>query len=299
VQNNNNEIGRPTTQGTISQYVTNLPYTLDLPGKWEVALTEMFIPHSWHNIDKSNDFFQYYEGNRTDDMPPATPSASPILEETSQYNNNSSSRNSSPAEKVENFYSHINLTKKQRTTSSATSSVTSISSSSVLLPRGYYSNVSQITDAILNSISPVAQKNISIKVNRDGTLSVKTVRNAYLQLCKGLADMLGFQFTLLKDEVRGSYAVDIQNGMYSAFVYTDIILPQIIGDVQAQVLRVLPLGGKPGQLMVFRFNSPDYVTLARSSISSIEINIRTDHGEPIIFNSGKVLCKLHFRPSHS
>jgi hypothetical protein len=230
-------------------------------------------------------------------MPPATPTSAPIDEETLQYSNNSNS-NSSPAEKVENLYSHVNLAKKQRTsTSSATSSGTS---SAVLLPRGYYSDASQIIEAIFSSISPVAQKNISIKVNRDGTLTVKTVRKAYLQLCPGLADMLGFPFTFLKDEVRGSYTVDIQNGMYSAFVYTDIILPQIIGDVQAQVLRVLPLGGeeKPGQLMVFRFNSPDYVTLARSSISSIEINIRTDHGETITFNSGKVLCKLHFRPSH-
>lgn len=33
-----------------SNYQTELPQTLDLPGQWEVALTEILYPYSWYNV---------------------------------------------------------------------------------------------------------------------------------------------------------------------------------------------------------------------------------------------------------
>jgi len=265
--------------GTMARYITDLPYTLELPGKWEVALTEMFMPHSWHNIDETNNAVQYYEGMRQNGMAPNTPAAVNI------DTNNSWRYHEEEELPTTSVHTHVNASGSQLTRT--------------LLPVGYYNTSSEIVDAIHNSLSPLAKQNIKISKNFDGTLTVKAQGGACLWLTTGLTEMLGFGNPYITNTVRGAYPVDMKNGLYSAVVYTDIILPQIIGNVQAPVLRVVPIDGKVGKLLVYRFNSPDYVTLARSSISSIEINIRTDHGDPIVFHSGKVMCKLHFRPSYS
>jgi hypothetical protein len=260
----------------MSRYVTELPYTLELPGKWEVALTEMYMPHSWFNIDASNNSIEFFEGNRTEGMAPTTPAAVGV--ET----NNSSEYNKTEDKDTTGVFSHVNAT--------------STHFSQAKLPEGYYNSVKDIIDAIHKSLSELARQNIHIRKNFNGTLTVKTEKDASLWLNGNLTLMLGFTQSYIKGQVTSKYVADVKNGMYSAVVYTDIILPQIIGDIQAQVLRVLPLHGPPDKLLVYRFPALDYITLARNSIPSISIDIRNDHREPIVFQQGKVLCKLHFRP---
>jgi len=267
--------------GTMSHYITELPYTLELSGKWEVALTEMFMPHSWHNIDDSNNVINFYEGSREAGMVPTTPTA------TNLETNNS--WRYKDQEETTTVHTHVNAS-----TNASTRVFTR-----TLLPVGYYDDIAHIVDAIHNSLSPLAQQNIQISKNFDDTLTIKLQRQARFWVTKEMGDMLGLADPYVSESVRGLHPVDLKNGLYSAVIYTNIILPQIIGNVQAPVLRVVPVDGKPGKLMVHRFNSPSYVTLARNSISNIEITIRTDHGEPIVFHSGKVLCKLHFKPSYA
>lgn len=269
--------------GTMSNYTTVLPYHLDLAGKWEVALTEMYMPHSWFNIDDRNNTIEYYEGHREEGMPPTTPAAMNVETNNSwNYNKSAEADDVSGGDRV---FTHVNLSLNRGFISQT------------VLPNGYYNTITDIIDAIHQSLSPLAQKNIRISKNFDGTLTVRTENDAYLWLNENLTQMLGFEESYLKDTVKGAYVADIKNGLYSAIVYTDIILPQIIGDSQASVLRVVPLDGKAGKLLVYRFPTPDYIPVVRSSVSSIAINIRDDHGDPIVFQSGKVLCKLHFRPS--
>lgn len=262
--------------GTLSRYTTPLPYTLLLPGRWEVALTEMYIPHAWHNVDSTNNVVGYYEGERESGMPIATPPAEEM---------NDVVRYHSPLKDHETFTEMMTHTNKMLTLTR------------VKLPQGYYNTIQELLHAIHSSMSPLAQHNMGFKLNLDRTVTFNGKRNAYLQLNHDLAEMLGFKYNTLGGKITGEYASDEKRGLYSAVVYSDIILPQVVGDVQAPVLRFVPIDGKQGKLMVHRFPSPDYVPMARNTIDSIEIDIRTDHGAPIVFHYGKVLCKLHFRPS--
>ena len=41
------------TRNKLSLYETELAKPLDLPGDWDVALTEISYPHNWPNLDKT------------------------------------------------------------------------------------------------------------------------------------------------------------------------------------------------------------------------------------------------------
>lgn len=44
-----------------------------------------------------------------------------------------------------------------------------------------------------------------------------------------------------------------------------------------------------------RFNPIQYLPVMDNQADSIEINIKRDNGEPVPFQDGKVVVKLHFR----
>jgi hypothetical protein len=277
---------------SISEYTTVLPYTLELYGKWEVALSEMYMPHSWYNIDSTNNLFEYYEGESAKGLPAITPPATHVI------TNNSSNYGSELTS--ESVFTHVNKQMRGMTQTflHTRENKQMLSLTQAILPVGYYNSVDTVLEAIYNSLTDLGAQNISLKKNFDGRVAIKTSRNAYIWLSYGLAQMLGFDEWDLRGSVVGKYPADIKNGLYSVMVYSDIILPQIVGNVQAQVLRVIPIDGKPNDLMVYRFPSPDYVPVARSTINTIDIRIRTDHGENLVFQSGKAMCKLHFKPVH-
>ena len=43
------------------------------------------------------------------------------------------------------------------------------------------------------------------------------------------------------------------------------------------------------------YDTPHYVDVIRNNIDTIEIDIRTDTGNPILFSPDKLLVKLHFK----
>ncbi len=89
---------------------------------------------------------------------------------------------------------------------------------------------------------------------------------------------------------------DMSAGLTSLYVYCDIVAPQITGNVESQLLRVVGVDGTFGQFISKEYASPHYLPLLQRSFNRIEVNIRDDSGNFIPFEFGKVILKLHFRP---
>ena len=79
------------------------------------------------------------------------------------------------------------------------------------------------------------------------------------------------------------------------YVYSDLVESQVVGDAQANVLRILVPRGQPGDLIAEEIKLPSYHRLRTSVFSSVAINIRGDTGDLIPFASGNVRVTLHFR----
>ena len=122
----------------------------------------------------------------------------------------------------------------------------------------------------------------------------------------GLADMLGFK----RDEVHlrhignrvddvpsaiARYPVDMTGGFNGIYVYSDIVEHQFVGDNMAPLLRVIQADRQSGKNIYHIYEKPYYLPVTRQRIDTIEISLRIDFGETLIFESRRVLVKLHFK----
>ncbi len=119
-----------------------------------------------------------------------------------------------------------------------------------------------------------------------------------------LADMLGFErrvhsFTNAKPYCEGYLPASLARGLpESLFIYSDLCVPYVTGDVQSSLLRVVPFnasGYTYGATHCATFSNPHYIPLMRYSFRTIEIDIRCNRGEMIPFEYGPLNVTLHFK----
>jgi hypothetical protein len=81
------------------------------------------------------------------------------------------------------------------------------------------------------------------------------------------------------------------------YIYSDIAERQLVGDVVAPLLGIVPIKAVRGSRQVFTFKSPTYLPVSKQDFSSIRVKLRTERGKPVPFpeNSSNVVCMLHFR----
>jgi hypothetical protein len=91
---------------------------------------------------------------------------------------------------------------------------------------------------------------------------------------------------------------DFLNSVNSLYVYSDLIENQFIGDTFAPILRVVQVPHRQvfGEYICETYTTPHYVPVKKEIFDSIEIDIKSDTGEPIRFSTGKLVIKLHFKP---
>ncbi len=79
------------------------------------------------------------------------------------------------------------------------------------------------------------------------------------------------------------------------YLYSDVVEDELVGDSKVPLLRTVPISGKRGDMVNINFPRPFFKPVTKGYINSIEIEIKDDTGKNISFNSGKVICVLHFR----
>lgn len=99
------------------------------------------------------------------------------------------------------------------------------------------------------------------------------------------------------DEVLESKtSFDLSGGINSLYVYSDLVDYTTVGDVKAQLLRVvkIPSDAKFGDAVNITFERPYYIPLSKRDVRSIEIEIKDDAGSLVNFAFGRVEVTLHF-----
>lgn len=115
-----------------------------------------------------------------------------------------------------------------------------------------------------------------------------------------LSLQLGFEpWSNLAGTLIGKYPVNLYLGLPSQlFIYCDIVEPQIVGDVMASLLKIIPLDPSKyiyGAYKMHAFSPAHYLPVLRREFDIIEIDIRTSTGAKIPFQFGTSCIKLHFK----
>ena len=91
------------------------------------------------------------------------------------------------------------------------------------------------------------------------------------------------------------YISDLNAGIHSMFIYTDIIRETLVGNTFSPLLRNINVVPKRDIYIQRSFDRVHYMKLNSNRINNIEIKICNSLGELIKFYFGDVIIKIHFR----
>ena len=175
----------------------------------------------------------------------------------------------------------------------------------ITIPPGHYSSV----DAILTELN---ENDYTKKIERIDYQFNALSRRTHITLPKqskldmngsDIGRCLGFDEKSMLDNTESykernviSYYLASTENMYKGiYVYTDIIENQFVGDVRVPLLRVVPVTSQYGDVCCIKYDKPYFVPLSRSTIQTIEVNLKDDTGNFISFEAGKSIVTLQFR----
>ena len=169
---------------------------------------------------------------------------------------------------------------------------------SVKIPAGYYETAEEILYELRKTLPPSIMADVHFYIK---SLSRKFVINcgngASIKFNETLARMLGFEESkLIRKDTYGTFPVDIHRGFYTFYAYSDIVSSQYVGDTMAPLLRTVEVDhSSVGGMACKSYTSPHYVPVKLRDIETIRIDLRLDSGQLMPFESGQVICKVHFR----
>ncbi len=168
------------------------------------------------------------------------------------------------------------------------------------IPPGCYESVPDILKAII--IRDFENKIWFTYNSVTKRVRIKVKKNAKVILHEGLSQMLGFEPCVIEcaegeEEkiVDSPYVADPCAHYRVLMIYSDIVQPQIVGDVLAPLLRIVNVTGSDGEMICMQYDRPHYLPVFRKNIETLEIVIRTHTGELVPFERGRSYVKLHFR----
>lgn len=176
------------------------------------------------------------------------------------------------------------------------------------IPAARYANITDLIGTIhqaLRKLKPTYADHIKLIYNQYSKLCEFTTNIKYvtdLVLSNHLQYMLGFKenpllFYQTEDIVlvKAVHPPDMFGGMHYFYIYCDIAEPQVVGNMLAPLLQVINVEGDYMQIVNHSYISPHYIPVLKKSFNNIEINIKNDIGDPVPFQFGKTIIKLHFR----
>jgi hypothetical protein len=162
---------------------------------------------------------------------------------------------------------------------------------------GHYATVNDLVKAINEALAKNVGNNIKITYNSVTTKTTVEIKPSYgFSPSSLISVMLGFggEEVMLKKTTESPYAADVFV-ISNIYVYCDIVRPQVVGDTSAQLLKTIPVKGKFGDNIAETFTNIQYVPVQTKSFETVEILLRTDTGDPVPFERGKVVVTLHFK----
>ncbi|GFY22013.1 uncharacterized protein TNCV_3296571 [Trichonephila clavipes] len=78
-------------------------------------------------------------------------------------------------------------------------------------------------------------------------VNIKTKGHAKIFLAEGVSELLGFEPGEIKGKVESPYIADTNASFPLIYVYCDLVEPQIVGDIQSSLLKIVKVEGKDGE----------------------------------------------------
>ncbi|GFY32025.1 uncharacterized protein F54H12.2 [Trichonephila clavipes] len=216
-------------ENKISHFKTQLPSPVCLNGEWEVGLSEIIYPHSWLNVNETNNYFLYKAGD-----------------------------------------GNISSTVKRT------------------IDVGCYETMLDIISAVQLALPKNPNRFTIIYNKATKRVKINAVQGSSLHL-ENLGELLGFKRNaIIIGNMKSEFVADARSNFSVFYVYSDLISPQIVGDTQAPLLRIVRTKGKDGETISQYYDRPHYLPLVRHSFQTIQSELRLNSGDFVPFERGQI-----------
>ncbi len=258
-----------------SNYTTKLDHSISLdPGQWEVGLSQLTYPRSWHNIPATVFYVLYPDRSAGGE----SPFQRSHLHSISAFGD---SRFISARQLVRDLQHDIRERLPEADRSAVKIKFDEIS---------HRTKITLARDFALWLEMPLA-KALGLSTENGEMVDLSNWHNRTtvgILLSAGQTD----------DEVSivPPYTTCVDRLIPTLYVYCDMVKPQLVGDSYVQLLRSVDVPSEgSGERIDHKFTNTHYCDLQTGSFEAININIADGMGRPIGFKHGDVLVKLHFR----
>ena len=131
-------------------------------------------------------------------------------------------------------------------------------------------------------------------------VKINVPKGRFVLITGDIATTLGFEQDMeIEKETISPYVADVNGGLSSMYVYTNIVDAQFVGDVKVPFLRIVNTQGNYGDDVNVSFRYMQYVPIKVKSFETLEINTKDDKNKNVSFGFGKSIVTLHFKQSRS
>lgn len=269
-------------ENTPSSFKMQLPSQVHLSEDWEVAMTHIIYPHTWENIHSNQvSFLLNYNGEKEWSLPIYLPRGTYKTVKDLIHGIVTGLESAFPdiyiksGKKIkrlggkECFYIHTKAQDYYEFYLPPGFEVT--------LPKNLARALGYLNHEDLIPAVYMVQTPTPVKMYKDNSVTLLGTTNTMRR----------------KDEL--VWGMLSRHSFQTMYVYSDLIESLVVGDVQANLMRMILPRGQPGEMVIEEIKRPTYHRLRTSIFSSVKINIRGDTGQLISFASGAVRITLHFR----
>lgn len=126
-------------------------------------------------------------------------------------------------------------------------------------------------------------------------VTLKTKEKCKVVLQEGLAELLEFEPGEYSGKRESPFIADPAASFPVIYAYCDLVEPQIVGDVQAPLLKIIKVEGRDGEMVNAHYVRPHCVPVSRLHFQTIEVILRLHSGELVPFERGRIMAVLQFR----
>ncbi|GFX27769.1 uncharacterized protein F54H12.2 [Trichonephila clavipes] len=143
------------------------------------------------------------------------------------------------------------------------------------------------TYAAVQLALPKNPNGFTINYNKATKLvKIIAVQGSSLHL-ENLGESLGSKRNaIIIGNMKSEFVADAWSNFSVFYIYSDLISPQIVGDTQAPLLRIVRTKGQDGETISQYFDRPQYLPLVRHSFQTIQSELRLNSDDFVPFERG-------------
>ena len=277
-------------QNVTSEFTTKLAQEEILSGQWEVALCNIYYHRTWVNIANSADGkldIYLYEKLSTGKVQQRKRSVA-FLERGSY---------STPNALISAIYEEFKFIKRWDSQQSDDKKFFALRE---ILEISHNASTNKLSFGIkenkylCHSISLKFSKTLLELMGHDEMLDASSSEYKPIELV--LDGVLSDNNDMVARKTL-SRPTNMQGGIYNLFCYSSLVQNTTVGDVQAPLLRIVPVRGDVGDYLYETFEDRQYIPLQSTTFNTIEMLIGDRFGNRVKFNHGSapVILVLHFK----